>query len=272
MKTNYANVPMLEMIFENRNKAYGAYVLRRDYNQSLSRAVAITFSTVFFICALNYIREHLHHHHQIDLHDVIASTTNIPNLIKKDEVKPEVRRDPLKPKPTIKDPELNVVPQAQAQADSLPDQQTLSQFDPGLTTTRDVSNGSPIGVEGGKGTGDVTDPGPTIPPHATEPTRLPDVMPEFPGGERALMKFLADHTEYPEREKDLDIGGRVVTEFTVDEQGSVSDIKVVRSPSPGFNKSVVSVCKMLPAFKPGLQNGHPVKVRYVLPFTFTTTR
>ena len=71
---------------------------------------------------------------------------------------------------------------------------------------------------------------------------------------------MADTTEYSRMERDNDIGGKVITQFTVNEDGTVSDIQIVRSPSVGFNKEVCRVVKMLPRFKPGMQQGKAVKV------------
>jgi protein TonB len=69
-------------------------------------------------------------------------------------------------------------------------------------------------------------------------------------------------------EKEMGIGGKVTSEFTVNEDGRISDIKILKSPSKGFDREVARVVKLMPPFTPGMQQGRPVKVRFVLPFTF----
>jgi protein TonB len=93
-------------------------------------------------------------------------------------------------------------------------------------------------------------------------------MPEFPGGEGELLKYLAKNTVYPQMERDNDIQGRVMLRFVVLEDGSVSEVQVLRGVSPGLDKEAVRVVKSMPKFKPGRQQGKPVRVYYNLPFMF----
>jgi protein TonB len=93
-------------------------------------------------------------------------------------------------------------------------------------------------------------------------------MPEFPGGDVELMKFIQKNVQYPQMERDNDIQGRVILKFVVMEDGGVSDVSVARSVSPGLDKEAVRVVKMLPKFKPGKQQGKAVRVYYSLPVLF----
>ena len=92
--------------------------------------------------------------------------------------------------------------------------------------------------------------------------------PEFPGGEQALIQFLQQNITYPDMERDSDIQGKVLVRFVVLEDGSVSNVVVVKSVSPGLDNEAVRVVKLLPKFKPGYQQGKPVKVYYNLPIVF----
>ena len=268
MKTNYSNASMLDIVFENRNKAFGAYVLRRDYNQTVSRAMLITISSVFLLLFGNFLREHLKANTTQVKHWVEANPTGALTFKKKEVpvIPPSKHIEPPAPRQTSRDPEMRVVAQAQA-TDSV----TLNKdvvHDPGITTTNPI-NSNPLGVENGKGKGVVFEVK-SEPTGPSAPLIVAEVMPEYPGGEKALMKFLAENTQYPDMLRENGIGGRVVTQFTVNEDGSISDIGIVRSPAPGFDKEVVRVIKILKPFKPGMQQGKPVKVRFVLPFTFKT--
>jgi protein TonB len=92
--------------------------------------------------------------------------------------------------------------------------------------------------------------------------------PEFPGGDAELIKFLQKNIQYPQMERDNDIQGKVLLRFVVMEDGSVQDVNVVRSVSPGLDKEAVRVVKMLPKFKPGKQQGKAVRVYFNLPVVF----
>jgi TonB family protein len=93
-------------------------------------------------------------------------------------------------------------------------------------------------------------------------------MPEFPGGESALMRFLQQNIQYPQMERDNDIQGKVIVRFVVMEDGKVADVTVVRSVSPGLDKEAVRVIKMFPDFKPGRQQGKAVRTYYNVPIVY----
>lgn len=93
--------------------------------------------------------------------------------------------------------------------------------------------------------------------------------PEFPGGVEAMMKFLADNIVYPQEAKDNKIEGRVIVTFVVEKDGSISSIRVLRDIGGGCGAEVVRVVKLMPKWKPGMQNGKPVRVQYNLPVQFT---
>ena len=97
-----------------------------------------------------------------------------------------------------------------------------------------------------------------------------EVMPEFPGGTQALFKFISENLEYPQHAIDGQIEGRVVVQFVVDKTGKVGNIQVVRSIDKLLDQAAIDVVRALPAWKPGMQNGQPVKVnvRYTLPVSF----
>jgi len=93
-------------------------------------------------------------------------------------------------------------------------------------------------------------------------------MPEFPGGEAALLKWIADHINYPTIAAENGIQGRVSCTFTVNADGSVTDVQVIRPRDPNLDKEAIRVLKQLPKFKPGEQRGKPVRVKYSIPVNF----
>jgi len=93
-------------------------------------------------------------------------------------------------------------------------------------------------------------------------------MPEFPGGDLALRKFIAQNIQYPEICKENGISGRVFVKFVVDEKGGVRDVKVIRGVDPALDAEAVRVVKGLPKYNPGKQRGKPVRVSFTIPITF----
>ena len=93
-------------------------------------------------------------------------------------------------------------------------------------------------------------------------------MPRFPGGEAALMKYIQSHIQYPPTAAKNHVQGRVIVQFIVWKDGSVDEVKVVRSVDKDLDKEAIRVCKTLPKFTPGRQNGKIVPVWYTLPVTF----
>lgn len=93
-------------------------------------------------------------------------------------------------------------------------------------------------------------------------------MPEFPGGELALRKFIAENVRYPEMAKENDIQGTVYVRFVVDTDGSVKNVEVIRGVDPLLDKEAIRVIQSLPKWKPGKQRGKAVKVSHSVPIKF----
>ena len=93
-------------------------------------------------------------------------------------------------------------------------------------------------------------------------------MPEFPGGSIELMKFLSENIKYPEAASKAGTQGRVVAQFIVEADGSISNVKVLKNVSDEIDAEAVRVIKAMPKWKPGMQKGQPVRVKYTIPVTF----
>ena len=92
--------------------------------------------------------------------------------------------------------------------------------------------------------------------------------PEFPGGQTALERFIKNHLRHPVSIRESNLNGRVVCEFIVNKDGSISDIEVVRSNYSAMNDEVVRMLQEMPRWEPATSNGEPVRARYVLPVQF----
>ncbi len=93
-------------------------------------------------------------------------------------------------------------------------------------------------------------------------------QPEFPGGNTAMMKFLSDNIKYPVIAQENGIQGRVICNFVVERDGSITDVQVVRGVDPSLDKEAVRVIQQMPRWKPGKQRGQAVRVRFTLPAVF----
>ena len=95
-----------------------------------------------------------------------------------------------------------------------------------------------------------------------------EVMPEFPGGSEKFMEYLSGNIKYPEAAKEKNISGRVFIQFVIEKDGSVTNVKVMRGIGGGCDEEAVRVVKAMPKWKPGMQDGKPVRVNYNLPVVF----
>lgn len=95
-----------------------------------------------------------------------------------------------------------------------------------------------------------------------------EVMPQYPGGQIAMMKYIMENMKYPKQAMKEGIQGRVAVSFIVEKDGSISDVKPILSVHPLLNKEAVRVVKSMPKWTPGKQNGKPVRVRFNLPIMF----
>lgn len=94
-------------------------------------------------------------------------------------------------------------------------------------------------------------------------------LPEFPGGDEALFKYLSDNLVYPDRAREAGIEGRVMVGFVVEPDGRISNVKVVRSKAAALDEEAIRVVKAMPKWKAGKQRGKAVRVQYQIPITFT---
>jgi len=117
-------------------------------------------------------------------------------------------------------------------------------------------------------------PPPPPPPTPVKESGSNDVFvvvekqPEFPGGNAAMMKFLSDNIKYPAEAQEKGIHGRIITNFVVEKDGSLNEVKVVRGVDPLLDAEAVRVIQSMPNWKPGTQKGETVRVRYTLPVFF----
>lgn len=93
-------------------------------------------------------------------------------------------------------------------------------------------------------------------------------MPQFPGGNEAMIKFIAENLIYPKTAMDKGEQGRVILSFVIDKRGKVGDVKLIRSVSPELDAEAIRVIQAMPDWIPGKQKGKAVNVRYTIPILY----
>ena len=108
----------------------------------------------------------------------------------------------------------------------------------------------------------------TMPENDTAIVVISDVMPEFPGGDEALFAYLSQNINYPTEAKDAKLEGRVYVTFVIEKDGQVSNAKILRDIGGGCGEEAIRVVNNMPKWKPGIQDGKPVRTQFNLPVSF----
>lgn len=249
---------LLDILFDGRNKDYGAYSLRKNYNQRLIISLGIGASLILLFILLNSFKW-----------ENSKAISKPPEKEKYVLTTIELPDDPPKPEtPQPKPPEP--VAAAKLVAPTIvPDNEADD-----LMNSQDDLKGkqvSTVDMDGKIFDNTVMEkviapPEISIKPVVKEVVK-PSSAPEFPGGFDALKKFLSRNLNTP---TELQAGDTkmVKAKFVVDKDGSVSTIEIMLSAGNNYDKEVMRVCKKMPRWKPAIQNGEAVTMSYILPVTF----
>jgi protein TonB len=266
---------VLDILFANRNKSYGAYLLRREYPGRLKKSMAFMLGGVLLLGAglewKGAQRPTFPTMGHDPLHPTIIVNLQPPPVDPKPIQHPIVR--PATPHPA--QPQLAPAPPTIAvtapklvdepnPAKLVPPQANLANQAVGVTTTKGTGDPGTVATSGtGSGTGKATE----TEAGNGEPFISVEQMPMFPGGEEALRKYLMRNLETPD---DLEEGAqkRVVVRFVVDKDGAISACAVQQSGGAVFDEEVLRVIRHMPKWKPGIQNGRAVPVYFTLPVVF----
>jgi protein TonB len=263
----------VDLVFEGKNQAYGAYQLRKNTGARNLKAL-ITMFLGFAIIAAIVIAKVSFDNYMASRNAAIETDVELQNLAEKKEIKQEKKdEDPGMEKVEIERVKSSVaftVPEIKKDEEVKEDQEMKSQDDLAETNTA-------IGaftVEGNDETAEVKHVEEKIAepePVKEEETKVFDVveqMPSFPGGPSALMQYLSSNIKYPVVAEENGVQGRVVCTFVVERDGSITDVRVIKSVDPSLDKEAVRVVKGMPKWIPGKQNGSAVRVKYTVPVTF----
>ena len=255
------------MVFESKNKDYGAYILRKESDKR--HFIAIVIGTVFFSLAVsmptilkNILPEKKK---EVNLDQTVLDIINKQKEAKKEDKVLEVPQEEIRK--TIQ----FVIPKADVNVKEEDSVITQKQ----IVDTK-IEVGAVTNLKGDTSKLDISalDNNPKIIEDDNKVFDLAGIeeKPDFPGGLDKLYEFLRNTVKYPEFELSNEIAGTVYVQFVVWKDGKIKDVSVARGVSGGLDGEAVRVVRAMPSWIPGKQNGRAVPVKYILPIKFTLAK
>jgi protein TonB len=254
----------LDLVFEGKNRSYGAYDMRQTSGKRHTRAFIIVVIFAAFIALLPTLIETVKSY---TIREVMSEKTQLTDLKLEDQVKEEniIRQQEAPPPPplksTIKLTEVEITEENIEEGQELKSQEEIT------------SSKTQISVADVKGTDeehgvDIADLEQNKVIVEEKPFTTVEQMPQFPGGEEELMKFILGNLRYPSVAKEVGIEGRVIVRFVVSKTGEVTNVEILRGLDPSCDKEAKRVVSMMPKWIPGKQNGRSVPVYFTIPIVY----
>ena len=277
---NLSSREWCDLVFDGKNKDFGAYVIRTDSPMRHNKAVLWTLigSILFGLIVFGYMKANQY----LEERRLIGKGEQVEVLIdmtqKAEEPEPVQERLEQEKPEVLPEEVLNTIKVTEL---AIVEDDKVNKEDEIKTQEEQIESLHSAGsIDFDKGTNDksviqeakekiVVEAPVERPKEAVEEVfTVVEQMPQFPGGEAALMKYLQSHINYPPMAAENNVQGKVVVQFVVDKTGRVGEVKVVRSVDKDLDREAARVCKSLPKFTPGRQNGQAVSVWYTLPVNF----
>ena len=273
-KIDLINDSWVDLVFESKNKSYGAYQLRKNTGKRNVKSMLIVFGTIAAILIASWAKVAIEN--AMPKKVAIETDVELSKLAQKKEPAKVERKEPVKVAmeqkvvEKVKSSVKFTAPEIKKDDEVKPEDELKSQDELSKTNTAigsfDVKGNDEAAGEVLKAKEVIADEKPK-----EEETKVFDVveqMPQFPGGNAALFEYLSKHIKYPVIAEENGIQGRVIVTFVVERDGSITDVKVVKSVDPSLDKEAQRVVKSMPRWIPGKQNGSAVRVKYTVPVTF----
>ncbi|GAB3331156.1 hypothetical protein GCM10027299_36720 [Larkinella ripae] len=258
-----------DIVFENRNKLYGAYDLRRFYNQSASRALWLGIALFGAALATPTLYNRL-------------KPAETPDQFMNEVILEDIKTLPQEEPPVVVPPPKVELPQVPTIRNLPVEVVTEAPDDVTVPTVEDLEDrvSSDKTQEGDPNALDVIEAptesaGPAPVEEAIKVERKTDEVfiaveqnPQFPGGAKKMAEFLEKNLNYPPQASRANIAGKVYLQFVVNTDGSIVDVSVVKGVGFGCDEEALRVVKKMPNWQPGKQSGRPVRVKYTLPVVF----
>ncbi len=254
MKTTTKNLD--DIIFEKRNKEYGAYLMRRTYNKNMMSALCIAIVIFLMGISIPLIASYINGNNR-NFKTEVNEKVSIFN--KPPEVKPILPQLP----PETKKATVFRAPIVTADPNEVTDVDLADLKDNTANKNPfDTMKTADIPTDGGGKEVIETE-------HESTPFTFVEEMPEFPGGDVNRIKFLSENIKYPQIARESGVQGPVYLTFVVEKDGSITNVNLLRGIGAGCDEEAMRVLKLMPKWKPGRQNGKEVRVQFNMPIAFT---
>jgi len=270
ISTDLYKTSWTELVFKNRNKAYGAYKLRAESSSITVRSLLIVAPAFMLLLAGPGIYRKLYPEPKItevalrtfDEPIALPPVTRKPPAEKINLPKAEPAQEKLK---TVKLPSRIAVVERPEMEEVPPSVKDLEDAVVGQLTRAGAATHEAVAPAAvtGTGNGDVPAEDNTVYDSSTL-----EKYPEFDGGMDAWAKFIQRNLRYPATAQEAGVQGKVFVSFVVEKDGSVSGVSVIRGIGSGCDEEAMRVIKKSPRWKPGMQHNNPVRVRYTMPLSF----
>ena len=268
----------VEMVFAGKNKEYGAYQLRKGTSGRNIKSLLILVIAAALVGG--FLAWKVIEQKQAEEQQAYMEAMKLAKL-QQQAKKEEKKKEPVKPKIEPKK-EIPVARETQKFTAPVIKKDELVKEENQVKQMDKLDEKVAVGTENKEGVKDrtveavrseiaVAAPPPPPAPKPEVATKVFDVveeMPSFPGGQGALMQYLASNIKYPVVAQENGVQGRVIVSFVVERDGSISDVKVARSVDPSLDREAQRVVKSMPRWSPGKQNGSTVRVKYTVPVVF----
>jgi periplasmic protein TonB len=258
---NPASQERLEMVFTNRNQQYGAYKIRKGYDKNILTAFMVTCIAGILLVGAPLIRKYFQTPTIEPLtinRDVVLQIENFVETKKTEPIPPS--QTPMPPQKASGTTQQFTVPLI---VDSLTDKETPPQ---------EILLKTNIGAKPSKSDtllANVELPKSNNEKVTNEVFMHVEEMPQFPGGEEAMIRFIGAHLQYPQSARETNIMGVVYLSFIINKNGEVDQPEIKRGIGGGCEEEALRVLSTMPRWKPGKQNGEAVNVQYLLPLKFS---
>ena len=269
----------VDMVFAGKNKEYGAYQLRKGTSGRNIKSLLILVIAAALVGG--FLAWKVIEQKQAEEQQAYMEAMELAKL--QEQAKKEEKKKPEKVQPKIEaKKEIPVARETQKFTAPVIKKDELVKEENQVKQMDKLDDKVAVGAEDKEGVKDrtveavrseiaVAAPPPPPAPKPEVATKVFDVveeMPSFPGGQGALMSYLASNIKYPVVAQENGVQGRVIVSFVVERDGSISDVKVARSVDPSLDREAQRVVKSMPKWKPGKQNGSAVRVKYTVPVVF----
>lgn len=264
---------MLEILFATRNRAYGAYVLRRNYPTYVRNALLIMLAALVLLFLLPIISKAFAKAER-EKQNVEVVLEAPPAL--DPEAPPPPPPPPLETPPPPEVKQVRFVPPI-LEENVAPEDEEKPPLQDTLKTVKNIGDEDRDGEDVDKPIQDTAGSWRAkvqvqAPPKQEDNTIYTTAnvqqQAEFPGGTAAMYKWINENIRYPDVAREQGISGKVYVKFVVEKNGAISDIKITKSPAPSLEKEVIRILNLMPKWNPAKQNGNSVRVYFNMPVDF----